>query len=99
MPLHDDSDRSLRQQQLLELLRHLAARIHAIDGVEGLHEASAELDRLLDTARYTLVHLDDPSPTSFRSADHQRIVDEARQASISFDQPGEDLPWRHPQAE
>lgn len=99
MPHHDDSDRRRRQQQLLDLLRHLAARIHAIDGVEDLGQVTGELDRLLDTARTTLSHLDDPSSASFTAADHQRIVDDARQASSSFDQPGDDLPWRRPQAE
>jgi hypothetical protein len=93
-----DPDHLLRQQQLLELLRQLADRIHDLDSVDGMLEASAELDRLLGTARSEIAHLD-VLPSDFRAADHQRIVDDARQASTSFDQPGDDLPWRHPQAE
>ena len=92
-----DPDRLFRQQQLLELLRQLADRIDDLDDVDGMIKASAELDQLLDTARSEFAHLD-ALPTSFTS-DHDRIVDDARQASSFFDQPGDDLPWRHPQAE
>ncbi len=81
----DDSARQLHQRQLLDLLRELADRIHAIDGVTGMLDATAELDQLLGSARHALAHLDD-----FRLADHHRIVAEARQSSISFDQTGEE---------
>lgn len=97
MSKRPDPDRLLRQQQLLELLRQLADRIQDLDSVDGMLEASAELDRLLGTARSEIAHLD-AQPADFRS-DHDRIVDEARQASSFFDQPGDDSPWRHPQAE
>jgi hypothetical protein len=88
MARRPDSDRLLRQQQLLELLRQLADRIHDLDSVDGMLDASAELDRLLGTARSEFAHLD-ALPADFQS-DHQRIVDEARRASTFFDQPGDD---------
>jgi hypothetical protein len=82
MQPRDDPDRQCRQQQLLELLRHLADRIHAIDGVQSMLAASADLDHLLGNARDAL---DD-----ITLADHHRIVAEARQSSLSFDQTGEE---------
>lgn len=88
MARRPDPDRLLRQQQLLELLRQLADRIHDLDSVDGMLDASAELDELLGTARSEFAHLDALS-ADFAS-DHQRIVDDARQASSFFDQPGDD---------
>lgn len=99
MHQRDNSDRRLRQQHLLELLRQLAARIHATRGVTGMLAASAELDLLLGTATTEFADLDDSSRLPLPSDDHQRIVDEARQASSFFYQPGDDSPWRKPQAE
>lgn len=66
MQPRDDSDRHLRQRQLLELLRRLADRFRG-------HSRNLRSPR------------DDDSPYA-GSSDHQRIVDEARQSSISFDQ-------------
>lgn len=85
MQPRDDSDRQLRQRQLLELLRHLADRIHAVQADPDLIDM-AELDHLLGNARSALAHMHDYDSSS----DHQRIVDEARQSSISFDQTGEE---------
>ena len=96
----DDSDRRSRQAQLLDLLRHLASRIHDLDQANGLLDASAELQRLLGTAHLELFHHDArPSDDAPLDANHWRIVEEARRASLSFDQPGDDQPWRRPQAE
>lgn len=84
--------------QLLELLRHLASRIQELDRQGGLLDGTAELQDLLGGAHTTLLHLD--APLSVHDlADRWRIVDEARRASLTFDQPGDDQPWRRPQAE
>jgi hypothetical protein len=96
----DDSDRRSRQAQLLDLLRHLASRIQDLDQDDRLLDASAELQRLLGTAHLELFHHDArAADTASSDAEHRRIVEEARRAPLSFDQPGDDQPWRRPQAE
>jgi hypothetical protein len=95
---HDELYGREREQQLLALLRQLAARIAELDRMGGLLNAAPELQRLLGDARSELFHYevrctyDTPEV-----ADSRRIVDEARQGSFSPDDL-EDEEWRPPQA-
>jgi hypothetical protein len=96
---HDELYGRDRQEQLLALLRHLAARIVELDRDGGLLEAAPELQRMLGDARSELFHYevrctyDTPE-----AAESRRIVDEARRSSFSPDDPEDDEPWRPPQA-
>jgi two-component sensor histidine kinase len=97
---HDEVYGEARAEQLRELLRRLAERIQALDAAGHLLQASPELQRLLGDARSELFHYevrctyDTPEV-----ADSRRIVDEAERASLSFDLPEDDEPWRPPPAE
>jgi hypothetical protein len=96
---HDELYGRDRQEQLLALLRHLAARIVELDRDGGLLEAAPELQRMLGDARSELFHYevrctyDTPE-----AAESRRIVDEARRSSFSPDDPEDDEPWRPAQA-
>lgn len=96
---HDELYGRERQEQLLALLRHLAARIVELDRAGGLLDAAPELQRLLGDARSELFHYevrctyDTPE-----AAESRRIVDEARRSSFSPDDLEDEEPWRPPQA-
>ena len=96
---HDEVYGEARADQLRDLLRRLAERIQALDAAGRLLQASPELQRLLGDARSELFHYevrctyDTPEV-----ADSRRIVEETGQASLSFDLPQDDEPWRPPPA-
>lgn len=94
---HDEVYGQAREAQLLALLRHLAARIHELDGAGGLLASAPELQRLLGDARSELFHYEvRQTYDTPEVADSRRIVDEARRDSIHLDFPEDDAPWRPP---
>ena len=83
-----------RAERLVALLRALAERIRDLDRAGRLLDASAELQKLLGTARSELFHYevrltyDTPE-----IADSRRIVEEAQRPRLDLD-PDDDEPWR-----
>ena len=83
-----------RAERLVALLRALAERIRDLDRAGRLLDASAELQKLLGTARSELFHYevrltyDTPE-----IADSRRIVDEAQRLRLEIE-PDDDEPWR-----
>ncbi len=95
---HDELYGKAREEQLLALLRHLAARIAELDRTGRLLDAAPELQRLLGDARSELFHYEVRCTyDSPEEAESRRIVDEARQGSFSPDDLEDEEPWRPPQ--
>ena len=96
---HDEVYGQARADQLRELLRRLAQRIQALDAEGRLLQASPELQRLLGDARSELFHYEVRCTYDTPEiVDNRRIADEAERASLSFDLPEDDEPWRPPPA-
>ena len=85
-----------RMDRLVRLLRALSARIAACRSDEELLKSGPELLRLMGDARSELFHYEVRSTyDSPETAEHRRIVEEARRAleAADFD-PEDDEPWR-----
>ena len=85
-----------RMDRLVRLLRALSARIAACRSDEELLKSGPELLRLMGDARSELLHYEVRSTyDSPETAEHRRIVEEARRAleAADFD-PEDDEPWR-----
>ena len=83
-----------RAERLVALLRALAERIRDLDGAGRLLDASAELQKLLGTARSELFHYEvRVTYDTPEIADSRRIVEEAEQPGLDFDS-DDDEPWR-----
>ncbi len=92
---HDEIYGRAREEQLLELLRHLAERIRELDRQGRLLQAASELQRLLGDARSELFHYEVRSTYDTPEiAESRRIVEEAKRASFDQDEPEDDEPWR-----
>ena len=84
-----------RARRLVALLRALAERIQQLDRAGRLLEATAELQKLLGTARSELFHYevrltyDTPEV-----AESRRIVEEAERRGLELENPEDDEPWR-----
>lgn len=85
-----------RMDRLVRLLRALAAKIAACRSDTELLAAGPELMRMMGDARSELFHYEVRSTyDSPETAEHRRIVKEARRAleALDFD-PEDDEPWR-----
>ena len=83
-----------RAERLVVLLRALAERIRDLDGAGRLLDASAELQKLLGTARSELFHYEvRVTYDTPEIADSRRIVEEAEQPGLDLDS-DDDEPWR-----
>lgn len=97
---HDEVYGRQREEQLLQLLRQLAERIHQLDRSGELLGAAGELQRLLGDARSELFHYEVRSTYDTPEiAESRRIVEEAKRRFLPLDQPEDDEPWRPPPAE
>ncbi len=88
-----------RARRLVELLRHLAARIAQLDSDEQLLAAGPELLKLMGDARSELFHYEVRSTYDTPEvAESRRIVDEARHqwdpTSERSEDEEDDTPWR-----
>lgn len=86
-----------RIDRLIRLLRALAARIAECRSDQELLGAGPELMRMMGDARSELFHYEVRSTyDSPETAEHRRIVEEARRAleTADFD-PEDDEPWRN----
>jgi hypothetical protein len=86
-----------RAQQLVALLRALAARIQDLDRAGRLLDATPELLRLLGTARSELFHYEvRVTYDTPEVAENRRIVEDAQRHQDALDLGGDDddEPWR-----
>ncbi len=95
MSEHDETYDDARADRLREMLRHLAARIAELDRTGDVLRGAPELQRLLGDARSELFHYevrctyDTPEV-----AESRRIVEQAREAEFTLEDPEDDEPWR-----
>jgi hypothetical protein len=94
---HDEIYGAQRQARLLELLRDLAKRIHALDLNGQLLEKVPELMAMLGEARSELFHYEVRSTYDTPEiAESRRIIEELRRPGpLSLDDPEDDAPWRN----
>lgn len=85
-----------RAERLVALLRALAGRIGQLDREGRLLEATPELLKRLGNIRSELFHYEvRVTYDTPEVAESRRIVEEANQRDLAFDDPDdEDAPWR-----
>ena len=94
-----------RARRLVELLRGLGARIHALTADEDLLAAGPELMKMMGDARSELFHYEVRATYDTpQTAESHRIVDDARRRGEALDfgtgyDPGDDAEGGEPWAE